>query len=107
MKTNGATWKAYLDSWPDGQWFDDSDEMVNGRPALDLPHTLIPDNAEVAFTCGVVFRNERDQEGVNLVPHFRRWLKAQTHTRLVVEIPKEHEQELTEFLSSIGGKAKP
>jgi hypothetical protein len=102
MKTNGATWKAYLDSWPEGQWFDDSDEMYDGKAAEDL---VPADSAEVEVTCGVIFRNEQDREGMDLVPHFRRWLKAQTHTSLVVQIPKEQEAALAAFLKTIQGKA--
>lgn len=104
MKTNGATWKAYLDSWPDGQWFEDGEELVNGQPGDDIPYDQIPNDATVEFTSGVVFQNRLDQEGKSLVSHFRRWLKAQTVTRLMVEIPKEREQELVDFLKSIGGR---
>lgn len=48
MKTYGATWNAYLESWPEGQWYEDSDETINGTPCDDVAH--IDSDAVVEFT---------------------------------------------------------
>ena len=103
MRTNGATWKAYLDSWPEGQWFDDCDATVNGTHINDIDEKDIPDTAQVTFTCGAVFVDENDQEGFALPAHFRRWQKSLTHVSLVISIPKDKQDELKAFLQSIKG----
>jgi len=103
MKTNGVTWKAYINSWPKDQWFDDSDELINGEPGDNVVGE-IPDDAVVEFTCGVVYANANDHEGKSLTAHFRSWLRGQSHTNLVVCIPKDKQPELTAFLKTIQGK---
>jgi hypothetical protein len=101
MKTNGATWKAYLDSWPAGQWFDDSDETFDGNePADDAPS----DTAVVAFTCGVVYQSPTDREGKSLTSHFSAWLKAQTHVRVVVSVPKDRFADFKQAMGAYGVK---
>jgi len=96
MKTTGANWKAYLDSWPEGQWFDDSDERVNDEHWEDLEAkasngqgylSLTPDDAVVEFTCGVVYATGDDREGVPLVTHFRRWMKSRDQVVIVATVP--------------------
>lgn len=101
MKTNGATWKAYIESWPDGQWYDDCDETINGK---ELDDQEIPDDAVVEFTCGVVYATRNDFEGSSLTRHFSKWLKAQTNEFVMCQIPKDRAQELAVYLKSIGGK---
>lgn len=104
MKTNGATWKAYLASWPDGRWMDDSDETINGVLADGFVEDCVPDDAIVEFSSGVVYATEDDREGKDLVRHFRAWIKSQSVTRVVCEVPRGKEQEFAELLSKIGGK---
>lgn len=103
MKTTGAIWNAYLSSWPEGQWFDDSDEAINGTP---LDGGEAPANAEVTFTCGVVYRDDDDREGVSLVRHFRRWLKEQSVAFVQCEVPKDRLDELKAAVQSLGGKVR-
>lgn len=103
MKTIGATWKAYLASWPEGQWFDDADETIDGIPGNDLMGE-IPDLAEVVFTCGVVYASPKDREGKSLVHHFRRWLKELSTATVVCEVPKDKLKSFAEMLKSISGK---
>lgn len=100
MKTNGATWNAYLASWPEAQWFDDSDETINGMPGSEFAGDIAPD-AVVEFTCGMVYATPDDREGVSLVTHFKRWLKANTHETVVVAIPKERRAEFDAFVKSL------
>lgn len=103
MKTTGALWNEYLASWPDGQWFDDSDETIDGDSGgVDI----VPDTAVVEFTCGVVFRNADDKEGTSLVSHFRKWLKARDSVTLVVSVPKEAEAKLREAVKGFKGSVR-
>lgn len=103
MKTNGATWKAYLDSWPDCQWFDDSDETYDGHEPSEINPD--PDDAAVvAFTCGVVYMTREDREGKSLVSHFNKWLKAQTHTNVMCQVPKDKLEQFESSLKGLGGK---
>jgi hypothetical protein len=104
MKTNGATWKAYIASWPEGQWFDDSDETFDGISGADYDKDP-PDDAVVVFTYGVVYATREDRDGKSLVSHFRAWLKAQTHTNVVCQVPNAKLEEFEAFLKTIGAKA--
>ena len=36
MKTTYAEWKEFLDSWPEGDWFDDADVAIDGIPEDDF-----------------------------------------------------------------------
>lgn len=103
MKTNGVTWKAYLESWPQGQWYDYCNELINGIPSDEFTG-IIPDDAVVDFTEGVIFTNENDRTGSYIVQHFKRWIAEQTTTFITVQIPKEHLQQLTETITALGGK---
>lgn len=102
MKTNGATWKQYLESWSLSQWYDDSNETIDGVSGDDLLEE-IPDTAVVEFNCGVVYRSSDDHEGVSLVSHFRKWLKTLTLTTLVCEVPTTKLNEFTMMLTGMGG----
>lgn len=104
MKTLGATWTAYLASWPEGQWYDDSDETINGVSGDDYDAPTIPADAVVEFTSGVVYATRDDHEGTALPTHFRRWEKAQTHATIMVTVPKDKQDELKTMLKAIGGK---
>ncbi len=104
MKTTGALWKEYLSSWSEGQWFDDSDETVNGLS--DIAERDVPDDSEVEFTCGVVFKDTEDQEGVSLTSHFRRWLKARDSLTFVVSIPKDTEAEFRKAVRAFKGSVR-
>lgn len=100
MKITGAQWNAYLASWPDGWWFDDSDETFDGKE----PTTgNAPPDAVVQFSCGVIL-DERQNEIGGLVSHYKKWVKSQNTAFLLCEIPKEHEEALRSFLRDHGGK---
>lgn len=104
MKTTGAVWTAYLASWPEGQWYDDSDETINGVSGDEYEAPSIPDDAVVEFSSGVVYADRNDHEGTALPTHFRRWEKAQTHATVVVLVPKDKLDDLKAMLKTIGGK---
>jgi hypothetical protein len=101
MKTTYAEWKAYLDSWPDGQWYDDADETIDGVPA-DVFSGDPPASAVVEFSCGLVITD--DKQEFDLIRHFSKWRKAQKVDRVLCEIPKEHREALKAFLREHGGK---
>lgn len=100
MKTDGKTWNAYLASWPEGQWFDDSNDKCNDG---DMPAT-VPDDAVITFSTGVVFKNAADAEGKNLVKHFQAWLKAQSTVRVLIEIDARHKPALVDLIKTMNGK---
>lgn len=104
MKTTGALWKEYLASWPEAQWFDDSDETVNGQAGDAVGD--VPDDAVVEFTSGVVYENAEDREGVSLTSHFRKWLKARDSLTLVVSIPKDAEAQFREAVRACRGTVR-
>lgn len=99
MKTTGAVWKEYLDSWPEGQWFDDSNETINGESDVHP----VPDDAVVEFTCGTVFRTADDSEGVSLTRHFTKWLKTRDNLTFVVSIPKDSEEAFRDAVKFLRG----
>ena len=100
MKTSGATWKAYLASWPEGQWYDDHDESVDGAAFDGDP----ADTAVIEVTCGVIYVDGNDREGKDLIRHFRAWERAQTHVNVVCSIPRDKADELAALVRSINGK---
>ena len=64
MKTTGVVSKAYLATWPDGQWFYDCDVTINGKADNDVE--LINDGDAVEFTAEVAFASCEDSEGKSL-----------------------------------------
>ena len=96
MKTIGSLWKEYLDSWPEDQWFDDSDVTINGKPEGSVE--TIGDTVAVVFTCGLVFANEKDREGKPLTRHFSAWLKTKDTVSVVCDVPKE---KLDDFMAAV------
>lgn len=102
MKTTGAIWNEYLASWPEGQWFDESDETVNGQSSDDFLE--IPANAIVQFSEGIVFKDESDDDGVSLASHFRAWLKGRDSVTLFITVNKDQESALRDFVKGIKGK---
>jgi len=108
-KTTGAEWRAYMDdpkAWPDGAWFDDCQTMANGVE-FDCPSEIAPD-AKVTISGGVYWprqpRAYEPVEGTSLESHFKRWRKAQTVERLIVEVPKEKAALFREAMRRHGGK---
>lgn len=101
MKTNGSEWSEYLNSWPDGQWMDNTEITVNGKPDEKVYEIYPTDIVEI--TSGEVYDAENECIGT-LVRHLSRWKKAQKMGTVIVSIPKENTQLLKDFLKSVGGK---
>lgn len=75
MKTTGKIWAAYLDSWPEDQWFDEGDVLINDIVDDDYKFP-IKDTDRIVFTGGCIYKNSNDKEGQPLISHFRKWLKT-------------------------------
>lgn len=102
MKVSGKVWNEYLASWPEGQYFDDSDETVNGVDAnTDAFDGVIPDDAIVEFTGGTVYRTHEDQEGKSLVSGIRAFIKSQSITVLMCTVPNERLSEFNELVAKL------
>jgi hypothetical protein len=90
MKATGKQWNDFLNSWPEGWWFDDADVTINGvsDESPDAPER-IENTDRIELSCGVLFNGrEESAEGVSLVTAFRKWIKAQNYDTLQVEVPK-------------------
>jgi len=105
MKTNGATWNAYLASWPEDQWFEDSDECFDGVPGDEFIGE-VQDHTVVEFTLGTICCRNGQNDGKSLVSHFNAWIKARDTVSIVVTVKKDQEQALRDFVKSIKGKTQ-
>jgi hypothetical protein len=104
LKTTGVLWKAYVVSWPDGQWFVDSDVTVNGKDDDDVE--LINDDDLVEFAAGVVFATSDDREGKPLTRHFNAWMNAQNTVTTVCDVPKDKLDALKAAVKALGGRVR-
>lgn len=105
MKTTGALWNAYMESWPEGQWFDDSDEHVNGVLLGDMEGPPKDDDV-VEFTCGTVFATDHDEVGKSLVRHFTAWKKTLTVDFFTCAVPKDSVERFKVAMTALGCKFK-
>jgi hypothetical protein len=97
MKTDGATFKRYMEDnspgvWPNETYYDDSLILVNGEDkGHDFDLATVADTDVIEIKYGVVFMEGDIEKDVAMTTHFRRWLRKQTTVRLLVEVPKEYE----------------
>lgn len=102
MKVSGKVWNEYLASWPEDQYFDDSDETVNGVDAnSDAFNGVVPDDAVVEFTAGTVYRTIEDRVGKSLVSGIRAFIKSQSITILMCTVPNERLSEFNELVAKL------
>ncbi len=105
MKTTGKLWKEFLDSWPEGQWYDDSDVSIDGTSEEEI-EGVYSDSAIVEFTGGAVF--PKDWEGGEkyfaLASMFKKWLKQKETTVVICEIPNDAVGELKQAVLKLKGK---
>lgn len=101
MRVSGKIWKDYLASWPNGQWYEDSNETYNGR----APTVADPTDTDIVeFSEGIVFKNSDDREGTDLVRHFRKWERSLSETTLIVTVPNDRLYEIKNLIKSVKGK---
>ena len=110
-KTTGAEWRAYHDdlkAWPPGSWYEDCVVTVNGVE-VESPEEVAA-NAQVKIDGGVYWpsgslaNQEIPDDGVSLESHFRKWRKAQTVERIVVEVPKSNVMRFRDSMQRHGAK---
>lgn len=89
-----------MNSWPAGQWFDDSDELFDGKEPTDAEPA---DDAVVVFTCGNIY-NESGEGWTTLTKHFAAWQKQRARSNVLCDIPTDKLEELKVFLTGVGGK---
>lgn len=107
VDTTGAAFKRFFadgEFWPADSWHDDTVVRIDGKLAdesIDL--SVVPDCAEIRIEGGYVFRT-REDEGVDLILHFRRWQKKQTLRRLLVEVDASKLEGVIAAITAAGGK---
>ena len=112
VKTTGAEYKAYLKEqsaewWPDGAYMDGESLLVDGKSTDedDLFDALkMADSASLVIESGSYYAYATDRDPISLETHFKRWRKAQTVTRISVEVHRDKLPELEALLKSFGAK---
>lgn len=104
VKLNGASWKAFFADpavWTDGAWLDDDVIHVDGKLTdNDTNLADVADTAEVVVESGSFYATS-DAEGADLLGVIRRWLKQQTTSHIVFEVPKGREDEARAALKAL------
>lgn len=107
LKTNGATFKRFYNDdsvWPEDSWHEDEEILVDGDLLADgFSVKDIPNTALVVLSGGVV-HGFSDGDGTSLELHFKRWLKRQTTTRIMVECDLSKLDEIKLAIKAAGGK---
>lgn len=111
-KTTGAEYKAYIEStdhawWPPNAYMDDELLTIDGvsfGDESDFDPMKLADNAIVVIESGSYYRNYDDDNPIALETHFKRWKKAQTTTRMVIEIDKTKIDSFKNIIKANGGK---
>jgi len=111
-KTTGAEFKAFYNDpayWPevveDGEppYHDDTVLIVDGiKWDDDVDYSAIPDAASVTLTYGYV-ANPAQGHAETFEEYFTHWRRAQTITRLAVEVPKEKLKAVRAAVKAAGG----
>ena len=104
-KTTGAEWQAYhadKTAWPPAAWYEDCVVTADGVEIED--HFDMLSTSQVTLEGGVYWPGEEMAGGVSLETHFRKWRKAQTVERIVVEVAREHVKTLRDAVQMLGGK---
>ncbi len=107
VKTTGAEFKRFYNDpsfWPEGAWHDDDVVLVDSIEQDDIDVDKISDTAKVTIDAGVVFMSANDRDGVGFDTYFRRWLKAQTVRKIVVEVDASKLEAVIAAIKAAGGK---
>lgn len=107
-KTTGAEWNAFYQDaefWPEGRWHEEEEVTLNGHPVgEDFAFEAAMDTDVLVVSGGVVFDEDVVGDLCSLEALFKRWKKKQSTVRIVMEVPKEKEQEFRESMKSGGWK---
>lgn len=119
VKTTGAQFKRFYSDpafWPDnngGTWHDEVNLIVDGIHSShidDFDFATIPDHAHVTIDTGIVFGATTPRgiglnpEGVSLETYFRRWLKLQSTTTVLVQAPRDKLPAIEAAIQAAGGR---
>lgn len=108
MKILGADIAAFFESeWPEDYYVDDSNKtVINGKIFADDDTSesnplLLDEKYELRDFGELCFYSET---GPTLASFYGKWKKAQTTVTMIVKAPKEKEQDIREFLNTVGAK---
>ena len=106
IKTSGAMFKRFYNdnsAWPEDSWHEDEELLVNGEACGDGSLDGIPDDAAVILSGGVVFGLPNGTE-TSMELHFKRWLKRQTTTVVLVECDQSAVDQVKAAVKAAGGR---
>lgn len=105
MKALGADIVRFFNSvWPEDYYVDESvmsvvdEEILTDEGNRSLPVTEMYDLNDFGYLCGA--------GDLPLTTFYSRWKKSQSTVMLLVQVPKEKEQEIREMLKTAGAIAK-
>lgn len=116
MKTALGEYRKFCDALPPCYYFeeceDDFDDTTDDATPITLSGWLAwqgPESRDVGVVPGVISAKERDDiafdgETISVAALFRRWRKAQSTVRLVVEVDKSKEVQLRALLAMVNAK---
>ncbi len=108
MKTNGLTYKAFLNDqeyWGEDAYYDDVMVIVDGDEiSPDDDPQEISDTASVVIKSGYVMSHHKMPDGTLLTGFFKGWQKKQSFTHKIVIIPAVKEKEFNEIMKKHGFK---
>lgn len=110
MKVLGADIAAFFESeWPEDYYVDDSNKtVINGKIFYDtdasesnpLPLDEKYNLSDFGYLC---FYSEK---GPTLASFYEKWKKSQATITLIVDVPKEKELELSDYLKIAGARIR-
>lgn len=90
--------------WPDGSWWDDVALVVDGcKSGGDFDPADLADNALIEVAYGYVTLPSSDR-AIPLPEYAQRWMKSQTTTVLLVEVPASKREEVAAAVAPLGGR---
>lgn len=89
VKMTGAEYTAFTaDEWGPGWYWDETLFTLNGEEVDDIGEVQ-PDD-EIVMLAGTIYKGDTPRaEAISAVNYARRWLKKQSVTSIVVEVPNE------------------
>lgn len=105
ITTNGAELKKFWCNtdprfWPDTAHVDGMAWQVNGVEHEDVDVENLSDT-DVVLVEGAIIWDDGDADFAGTM---KKWRKLETHVSVVVELPVEHKDALTEFVKKLKGK---
>jgi hypothetical protein len=105
VKTTGAEFKAWLASdWGADAWWDDYVLIIDGAEVDDYDEEKLADDAKIVIDSGVVYLDDTGEKSKSATAHFNAWKKSQTHTIVMVTLPKNELDEFKKLVESMGFK---